>query len=81
MTRTVLKAVLVIAALGLLTQDASAFGHRWGRCGWGGGWGMGSAYPAYAPPPPCRVTFEIRADRVASFTRSGGGCVATPPDG
>lgn len=40
--------------------------------GWGGGWGTG----AYLPPPPCRVTFELRANRVASFTRSGGGCVA-----
>ncbi|MEO3473356.1 hypothetical protein AAFN86_15920 [Roseomonas sp. CAU 1739] len=55
-------------------------GFGW-RGGYGGGWGIGSAYPAYAPPPPCRVTFEIRADRVASFTRAGGGCVATQPDG
>lgn len=55
-------------------------GFGW-RSGWAGGWGVGSAYPAYAPPPPCRVTFEIRAERVASFTRSGGGCVATPPEG
>jgi hypothetical protein len=48
------------------------------RGGWGGGWGAG--YPAYAPPPPCRVTFEIRDARVASFTQSGAGCVATAPD-
>ncbi len=47
--------------------------------GWGWGWGWGAAYPAYAPPLPCRVTFEIRTDHVASFTRSGGGCVATEP--
>jgi hypothetical protein len=49
------------------------------RGGWGGAWGVG--YPAYLPPPPCRVTFEIRGDRVASFTRAGGGCVASEPTG
>lgn len=54
-------------------------GFGW-RGGYGGGWGIGSAYPAYAPPPPCRVTFEIRDARVASFTQAGAGCVATTPD-
>lgn len=51
-----------------------------GGFGWGGGWGgaWGAGYPAYTPPPPCRVTFEIRDTRVASFTQSGAGCVATP---
>ena len=53
-------------------------GFGW-RGGWGGAWGAG--YPAYAPPPPCRVTFEIRDARVVSLTHSGAGCVATPPDG
>lgn len=53
------------------------------RGAWGGGWGSawGGGYPAYAPPPPCRVTFEIRDARVASFTQAGAGCVATPPEG
>ncbi|MBR0683213.1 hypothetical protein GXW74_22185 [Roseomonas eburnea] len=55
------------------------FGGVGWRGGYGTGWGIGTAYPAYAPPPPCRVTFEMRDGRVASFTRSGGGCVATPP--
>ncbi len=55
-------------------------GFGW-RGGYGGGLGLGTGYAAYAPPPPCRVTFEIRSDRVASFSRAGGGCVATPPDG
>ena len=49
------------------------------RGGYGSGWGIGTAYPAYAAPPPCRVTFEVRDGRVAAFTRSGTGCVATPP--
>jgi hypothetical protein len=54
-------------------------GFGW-RGGFGSGVGIGAAYPAYLPPPPCSVTFEIRAARVASFTRRGTGCVATPPD-
>lgn len=54
-------------------------GFGW-RGSYGSGWGIGTAYPAYAPPPACRVTFEVRDGRVASFTRSGAGCVATPPD-
>ncbi|WP_219763292.1 hypothetical protein [Roseomonas alba] len=62
---------------------APTFGVGLGGFGWrgpyAGGWGWGMGYPAYAPPPPCRVTFEIRADRVESFTRAGGGCVATDP--
>lgn len=53
-------------------------GFGW-RGGFGTAWGLGTAYPVYAPPPPCRVTFEMRGGRVASFTRSGAGCVATPP--
>jgi hypothetical protein len=55
------------------------FGWRGGYPGWGWGWGMGTG--GYLPPPPCRVTFEIRADRVQSFTRAGGGCVASEPSG
>lgn len=63
---------------------APTFGMGFGGMGWRGGhassWGWGMGYPAaYLPPPPCRVTFEIRANRVASFTRAGGGCVATEP--
>ncbi len=54
-------------------------GFGW-RGGYGSGVGIGTAFPAYAPPPPCSVTFEIREARVASFTRRGSGCVATPPD-
>jgi hypothetical protein len=54
-------------------------GFGW-RGGYGPGLGFGTAFPAYAPPPPCSVTFEIRAARVASFTRRGSGCVAAPPD-
>ena len=55
-------------------------GFGW-RGGYGSGLGIGTGYAAYAPPPPCRVTFEIRDARVASFTRAGNGCVATTPDG
>lgn len=51
--------------------------YGWGGGGWGWGWGMGGT--TYLPPPPCRVTFEIQRDRVASFSRSGGGCVASTP--
>jgi len=54
-------------------------GFGW-RGGFGSGVGIGAAYPVVALPPPCSVTFEIRAARVASFTRRGSGCVATPPD-
>lgn len=54
-------------------------GFGW-RGGFGSGVGIGAAYPGYLPPPPCSVTFEIRAARVASFTRRGSGCVATVPD-
>lgn len=67
-------------------MPAPAFGVGLGGFGWRGpyaggwGWGWGMGYPAYAPPPPCRVTFEIRGDHVASFTHAGGGCVATEPD-
>jgi hypothetical protein len=53
-------------------------GFGW-RGGYGSGLGIGTAFPVYAPPPPCRVTFEIRAGQVASFTRAGAGCVATDP--
>jgi hypothetical protein len=54
-------------------------GFGW-RGGYGSGLGIGTAFPAYAPPSPCSVTFEMRAGRVASFTRRGSGCVATAPD-
>jgi hypothetical protein len=54
-------------------------GFGW-RGGLGSGVGIGATYPAFALPPPCSVTFEIRAARVASFSRRGAGCVATPPD-
>jgi hypothetical protein len=54
-------------------------GFGW-RGGYGSGVGFGTAFPAYAPPPPCSVTFEMRGGRVAGFTRRGTGCVATPPD-
>jgi hypothetical protein len=47
---------------------------------YGSGLGIVTAFPVYAPPPPCSVTFEIRAARVAGFTRRGPGCVAPPPD-
>ncbi len=53
-------------------------GFGW-RGGYGSGVGVGTAFPAYAPPPPCRVTFEIRANQVTSFSRAGRGCVATDP--
>jgi hypothetical protein len=54
-------------------------GFGW-RGGFGSGVGIGATYPVVALPPPCSVTFEIRAARVASFSRRGTGCVATPPD-
>jgi hypothetical protein len=54
-------------------------GFGW-RGGFGSGVGIGAAYPVVALPPPCSVTFEIRAARVVSFSRRGTGCVATPPD-
>ena len=54
-------------------------GFGW-RGGQGTGVGIGTAIPAYVPPPECRVTFEMRGGRVASYSRSGAGCVATPPD-
>jgi len=54
-------------------------GFGW-RGGFGSGVGIGATYPAFTLPPPCSVTFEIRAARVASFSRRGTGCVATPPD-
>jgi hypothetical protein len=53
-------------------------GFGW-RGGYGSGVGFGTAFPAYAPPPPCSVTFEMRGGRVAGFSRRGSGCVATPP--
>lgn len=55
-------------------------GFGW-RGGYGTGVGLGTAWPVYAPPPECRVTFEIRDGRVAGFTRAGPGCLATPPEG
>lgn len=71
--------------LGVSTPTpAPVMGFGVGAFGWRGGLGSGvglaTAYPGYLPPPPCSVTFEIRAARVASFTRRGSGCVATPPD-
>jgi hypothetical protein len=54
-------------------------GFGW-RGGFGSGVGIGASYPAFTLPPPCSVTFEILAARVASFSRRGTGCVATPPD-
>jgi hypothetical protein len=53
-------------------------GFGW-RGGFGSGVGIGTSFPAYAPPPPCSVTFEMRGGRVAGFSRRGSGCVATPP--
>jgi len=65
-------------------QPAPTIGFGVGGVGWRGGTGtgvgFGTAWPVYAPPPECRVTFEIRAGRVAGFTRAGTGCVAAPPD-
>ena len=65
-------------------SPAPVIGLGVGGFGWGGGYGsgigIGTAFPAYAPPPECRVTFEMRSGRVASYSRSGAGCVATPPD-
>ncbi|MBR0651760.1 hypothetical protein GXW78_18975 [Roseomonas terrae] len=49
-------------------------GFGWGGGGAGLGLGLGTGYPAY--PSPCRTTFEVRADRVVAFSRSGAGCVA-----
>ena len=49
------------------------------RGGYGSGIGFGTTIPAYAPPPECRVTFELRAGRVIGFSRAGTGCIATPP--
>jgi hypothetical protein len=64
-------------------STAPVIGFGVGGFGWRGGYasgvGIGTAFPAYAPPPPCSVTFEMRAGRVASYTRRGTGCVATPP--
>ncbi|CAH0222023.1 hypothetical protein [Roseomonas sp. CECT 9278] len=54
-------------------------GFGW-RGGFGSGVGIGAAYPVVALPPPCSVTFEVRAARVASFSRRGSGCVASAPD-
>ena len=63
-------------------QPAPTIGFGVGGVGWRGGTGVGfgTAWPVYAPPPECRVTFEMRAGRVAGFTRAGTGCVAAPPD-
>jgi hypothetical protein len=65
-------------------QPAPTIGIGVGGFGWRGGWGsgvgIGTSFPAYAPPPECRVTFEMRGGRVASFSRSGTGCIAAPPD-
>ena len=74
-------ALLRVIATWLGTTPMPVIGLGVGGFGWGGGWGSawGAGYPAYAPPPPCRVTFEIHDARVASFTQSGAGCVATAP--
>lgn len=65
-------------------QPAPTIGFGVGGFGWRGGYGsgigIGTSFPAYAPPPECRVTFEMRGGRVASYSRSGIGCVAVPPD-
>lgn len=55
------------------------FGVGGWRGGYGTGIGFGTVVPLYAPPPECRVTFEIRGGRVAGFSRAGSGCVAAPP--
>ncbi|HYF08209.1 MAG TPA: hypothetical protein VD970_11355 [Acetobacteraceae bacterium] len=48
--------------------------------GVGIGTGFGFGGPAFVnPPPTCSVTFEMVAGRVASYTRRGDSCVATPP--
>lgn len=70
--------------LGIRTpQPSPTIGFGVGGFGWrgghGAGLGFGTAFPAYAPPPECRVTFEIRGSRVAGFTRAGTGCLAEPP--
>lgn len=65
-------------------QPAPTIGFGVGGFGWHGGWGsgigIGTSFPVYTPPPECRVTFEMRGGRVVGFSRSGTGCVATPPD-
>jgi hypothetical protein len=70
--------------LGIRTPPPSpAIGLGVGGIGWRGGYGtaagLGAAWPVVAPPPECRVTFEIREGRVAGFTRAGPGCLAPPP--
>lgn len=58
---------------------APAIGFGIGGFGWGGGGagvGLGLGAGTAASPAPCRATFEIRADRVVAFSRSGSGCVA-----
>ena len=53
-------------------------GFSFGR-GVGVGTGIGFGGPAYVYPPAlCTVVFEVVADRVASFTRRGDGCLAQP---
>jgi hypothetical protein len=65
-------------------QPAPTIGFGVGGFGWRGGVGtgigIGTSFPAYTPPPECRVTFEMRGGRVAGYSRSGTGCVAVPPD-
>lgn len=65
-------------------QPAPTIGFGVGGFGWrggvGSGIGFGTSFPAYTPPPECRVTFEMRGGRVAGYSRSGTGCVAVPPD-
>ena len=65
-------------------EPAPTIGFGVGNFGWHGGWGsgvgIGTSFPVYTRLPECRVTFEIRGGRVASFSRAGVGCVAVPPD-
>ena len=65
-----------------MIQPTFGFGVGGFGFGRGGGWGSGIGFggPAYVyPPPSCSVTFEMAADRVASYTRRCDGCRAVPP--
>lgn len=52
---------------------------RWSGGHWGRGTGVGTGISfgfggAGVPAEPCRVTFEVRDNRVLDFTRQGEGC-------
>lgn len=75
-----LKAGLIAVALALVAQDANAFGHRWGGCGWGGygygygGCGYGGWYAGYGGYPGYGYGY-------GGYASCGYGGCATAPAG